>query len=114
MAELDQCVSDQHIEGFSRSHGRKWKFLPPYLEMETIIVHDIYCNQRLQSEEERRYEFFSKWKHMKGSRATYRTLINALRKVECEEDAEHIEMLIAQGSAKVCCSASELGMKAPR
>lgn len=104
--DWNQRVSDQHIEKFSRSHGKKWRSLPPYLELETIAVDDIDRNPRTLTEEEKRHAFFSKWKHVKGSRATYRRLVGALLKIQCREDAENLcEMLktsvAAQRKAKV-------------
>ena len=81
--DLDQCVNDQHIEKFSRSFGGKWRSLPPYLEMETIIVDDIDRKPM----EEKRYEFFKKWKRVKGPHATY-------RKIRREEDAESMSKML--------------------
>ena len=92
--DVSKQVTDLHINEISRSHCKKWKSLPTYLEMEAIVASDI--EKKPIEEEEKRNNFFSKWKEEKGSEATYKALIGALWKMRCREDAESIcKLLIA-------------------
>ena len=92
--DLNKQVTDLHIKEISRSHCKKWKSLPAYLEMEDIVASDI--EKKPIEEEEKRNNFFSKWKEEKGSEATYKVLIGALQAMRCREDAESIcKLLIA-------------------
>lgn len=85
-------VSNTHLEKISESFCRKWRSLPSFLEMETIVVNDI--DHSSNDEGGKRLAFFLKWKHMKGSTATYRKLLSALLEINCKEDAEGVcEML---------------------
>lgn len=86
--ELSRQVSDQHIEKFSRSHGSSWKSIPSHLGLKTIIAEDI--DHSPKSEPEKRHAFFSTWKHVQGSFATYKALINALLVIESRQDAESV------------------------
>lgn len=90
--DCNKKVSDKHLDAISRSHCRKWRSLPAHLEMATIVVDDI--DRELGKEEERRHTFFSKWKHVKGSAATYQRLIAALLEIQCGEDAEGVCKLL--------------------
>ena len=89
---LSERVSDAHLEDIARSCCSGWRSLPSRLEMRKIVVEDI---DRLQvSEEEKRLEFFKRWKREKGSEATYKKLIDALVEINCREDAEEVQHLI--------------------
>lgn len=93
--DVKKVVSDKHIAKFSRFHGKDWKFLPPYLEVVGIVVNDI--DGQPISVEEKRLEFFKRWKNERGCAATYKALINALLCFGCKEDAESLcEMLKEQ------------------
>ena len=70
--DVNKQVTDLHINEISRSHCKKWKSLPAYLEMEGIVAGDI--DKKPIEEDEKRCEFFSKWKEEKGSEATYKVL----------------------------------------
>ena len=90
---LDQQISDEHIKQFSRSHGKKWRSLPPYLNLDTFLIDDFEQEQESSKEDEKRLAFFTKWKHIKDSRATYSALFEALLQIECREDAEHLQAM---------------------
>ena len=92
---LSQQVSDRHIQKFSSSHGSKWKLMPTYLGLATILAEDFDCASK--SKEENRHNFFSTWKQVKGSSATYKALITALLEINCREDAESVCRLVPQG-----------------
>ena len=87
-------VSDTHLEVFSRSGCKKWKSLPPYLKLDTIVAEDIDKSQK--SEREKRHEFLITWKHIEGSNATYRQLITALLKIKSSRDAENLSEILHQ------------------
>ena len=93
--DVSKQVTDLHIDKISHSHCKKWKSLPAYLKMERIIASDI--DTKPIEEEEKRKNFFFKWQDEKGSKATYKVLIEALLEMKCKEDAESVcKLLIAQ------------------
>ena len=87
-------VSDCHIEKISDSFCEKWRSLPPYLEMETIVTKDIDRDHSGCDECEKRCSFLKKWKKMKGLKATYKSLIHALLQAKCREEAEGVCKLL--------------------
>ena len=91
---LNQQVSDGHILKFSGSYGSKWKLMPACLNLKSIVAEDI--DRSPKSEEEKRYTFFSTWKQVKGSSATYKDLIIALLEIGCGEDADRVCELVPQ------------------
>ena len=93
---LNQQISDKDIQKFSSSHGSKWKLMPTHLGLKSIVADDI--DHTPKSGEEKRHTFFSKWKQVKGSFATYKALIIALLEVDCGEDAESVCRLVPQNS----------------
>lgn len=86
--DCNRQISDRDIDVLSRSSCTKWRSLPTYLGMPSIIASDIARGPG--SEEEKRSAFFQKWKHTKGSAATYRVLIGALLHIQCRDDAERV------------------------
>ena len=44
-------------------------------------------------ESEKRLDYFTEWKEQKGSAATYKSLIRALLKIGCRDDAEYVYQL---------------------
>lgn len=90
--EGDQ-ISDDHLEKISRSCCEKWKSLPAHLELDTIVASDI--DKKQKDEEEKRHDFFKKWKRTKGSAATYGKLISALEKIDCKDDAEKVHKIMS-------------------
>ena len=88
----NQQVSNIHLQELTCSGCERWKFLPPYLELENIVADDI--DKSHEDPGTKRYKFLLKWKDMKGFQATYRQLINALLKTKCRQDGEKLcEML---------------------
>ena len=96
---LDLQVSDRHLDEISRSSCRQWKSLSTRLGVPRIVVDDIDACQ--VSEEDKRSRFFFKWKDIKGSRATYRSLIEGLLEISCQEDAESICNLLMEDSENI-------------
>ena len=92
--DLNQKVSDHHVEQISNSFCEKWRSLPPYLEMETIVAKDIDRDHQGCNECEKRCSLLKKWKKMKGQKATYKTLVHALLKLKCREEAEGVCRLL--------------------
>ena len=84
-----QQLSDFHV---NKIHCSKWRQLPCHLGMDEIVAEDI--DRDCRSEEERRFKFFSRWKEMRGSDATYGSLISALLAIECRKDAESVCKLL--------------------
>ena len=87
-ADTSQQASDSNLELITLSCCEQWKSLPPYLVVETIVATDIDKTQK--DPQEKRHDFFRKWKKIKGSGATYKVLIAALLKIKCVEDAEKV------------------------
>lgn len=87
-----QQISDIDIDEISRSYCGKWRSLPSHLEMATIDADDV--DRGPGNEEEKRRNFLLKWKHTKGSAATYVKLISALHEIRCRNDAEGVSKLI--------------------
>ena len=83
-----QTITDCLLSKISLSHCSKWRMLPSHLGLEKIVANDI--SRDFPNEEERRFQFFSKWKEIQGSDATYEVLIGALLTIDCREDAEGV------------------------
>ena len=105
---LNQQISDRHIQEFSNSHGRMWKDMPTYLGLHRFVAMDIDHIQN--SEHHKTHSFFTTWKQMKGSSATYKALIFALLEVDCLEDAESVCKLVPEDPF---VEASRLGIAVP-
>ena len=85
---LDLQVSDRHLDEIACTSCRQWKSLATRLGVPSIVVDDIDARQ--VSEEEKRRNFFFKWKSIEGSNATYRRLIEGLVEIRSQEDAESV------------------------
>ena len=92
--DVNDQIKDNHVEMISRSYCGKWKRLPSYLNMESVIVDDI--DYLAIDEDEKRLKFLSTWKTTKGSDATYEKLISALLKIERVNDAEGVCRILQQ------------------
>jgi hypothetical protein len=90
--DLDKQISDIHLDKISQSCCRKWKRLPPYLEMESIVGLD--ANLSAGEEEEKRLSFLFKWRDKKGFKASYKRLICALIEIESLNDAGRVCELV--------------------
>ena len=97
-ADLNQQVSDCHIEEISDSFCEKWRSLPPYLEMETIVAKDIDRDHPGEECEKRSF-FLKKWKNMTGLKATYKSLVRALLKAKSREEAEGVCKLLKKSTS---------------
>lgn len=92
----NQQITEKHIGDISCS---KWRLLYAHLEMGRSVVDDI--DRGSKTEEEKRHDFFSCWRNEKGSRATYKVLIEALLKAKCRNDAEYVCKCVQASSRKV-------------
>ena len=92
--EWNKEITSEHLNEISRFYCREWWRLIPQLNLRDITENDI--NDRSGSSEEKRRIFFRKWKHMKGSEATYKQLVSALLKIECKKDSEAVCQLLLQ------------------
>lgn len=90
--DYSRQISDKDIDVISRSFCTKWRSLPSYLGMKKIVVGDI--DRGPGSEDDKRRDFFLKWKHTNGSAATYGALISGLLYIQCKDDAENVCKLI--------------------
>ncbi len=88
-------VSDLHLQDIVRSKAIEWECLPVRLGMEnpTTVVKDI--KDEVQDSPKRRAEFFSRWQKEKGTGASYKSLVNALLRINCKLDAEYVCQLAA-------------------
>lgn len=92
--DISQQISDGHIQDLSLSDCSKWRSLPGYLGLHSSVVDDINRDPIALEEGEKRKKFLEKWKKVKGSDASYKSLICALLKIECRQDAESVLKLI--------------------
>ena len=90
-------VTDKHLDMISRSCCKEWKSLPSYLGLETIVADDI--SRSGGREEEKRHGFLLKWRDIRGSRATYKHLIEALLDMKCVDDAEKVCKLLKDSTS---------------
>ena len=87
-----QRISDKDLDNISIYSCSRWRNLPAFLGLNSILVEDI--NKRTLTEQEKRREFFQVWKATKGSTATYKALIHALLSIGCREDAVCVGRLL--------------------
>ena len=92
--DICQPISDGHIQEISLSNCKKWRSLPAYLELPPSVVDDINRSTIAIEEGEKRSMFLSNWKGQKASDATYKSLISAMLKIRCKEDAEFVMKLL--------------------
>ena len=91
--DMIKKVSDTHMEKISRSYCSQWRSLYSYLEVDQIVVSDV--DRMNSSQREKRCAFFTAWREKMGSDATYRSLVCALLKIGCQEDAECVCKLLS-------------------
>lgn len=99
-------ISARLLEDFSRLHGENWRLLTSQLNLKNIIVKDI--ERDCVREEEKRIEFFKRWKKFAGCGATYKTLILALLEINERSDAESLcqflqHLVLTQHSEYMIC-----------
>ena len=90
---LNHEISDIHVDKISRSSCKMWRHLYPYLELDEIIIGDV--ERDYSAEAERRKGLINRWRAIKGSEATYKTLVYALLKISQLQDAENVCKLLA-------------------
>ena len=93
-----RTIEDIDLESISHSHCKDWRKLPTHLEMSKIVINDIDKSQG--SEEVKRSDFFSRWKDIRGSDATYKQLVIALLEVNCRQDAEDVLKILKESISK--------------
>ena len=86
--ESNREMSNRNLNAISNSCCRRWRDLLAHLELPDILIEDLERNYA--KEEERRYNFFSKWKEREGSGASYKRLVMALLDINCRDDAEKV------------------------
>ena len=91
-------IEDVDLDRISDSHCMHWRKLPTHLGMEKIVTNDIDKSQG--SEEVKRSDFFSRWKDIRGSDATYKQLVIALLEVNCRQDAEDVLKILKESIRK--------------
>lgn len=84
--DCELVVTDEHLEEFSRCYGENWKKVTAYLELKSIVFKDI--DRKNVDEGEKRFTFFTEWKILKSSSATYEKLVSAFLKIGDRDDAE--------------------------
>ena len=92
--KCNKVVSDRHLEKISLSHCGRWRALPSYLGLPSLLVEDIDRSPLKLEEGERRQKFFHEWKQRRGFNATYKSLIVALLETNCRGDAESVCQLL--------------------
>ena len=88
----NRVISDLHLVEISTAHCTKWMFLPPCLGLNNAVKEDI--NRKSVSEREKRHDFLMEWKKQKGPGATYKALIVALQRINCQNEAEYVSQLV--------------------
>ena len=83
--ESNREISNRYLNSISNSCCKRWRDLLAHLELPDILIEDLERNYA--KEEERRYNFFSKWKEREGSGANYKRLAMALLEINCRDDA---------------------------
>ena len=89
--ECNKQITDAHLERLSSKCCGKWRNLTSHLELDSIVKDDI--DRKSVRESEKRLDYFTEWKEQKGSAATYKSLIRALLKIDCRDDAEYVYQL---------------------
>lgn len=95
--ECNKMVTDHHLAEISRSHCKKWRHLPPFLEMETITAEDV--SRKQIDEADKRREFLFIWRDEKGFGATYDVLMRALQRIGSRLDADRVWKLSQEKSS---------------
>ncbi len=101
---------ESDLEKFSRCRCSDWKSLPPLLGLDRRLV-DTPPPQPSREDDsdyepptirERKEEFFSTWRRLKGSEATYKKLIDALIEIKCWHGAERVCRLLRSSLSAKC------------
>lgn len=95
--DLDKMISDLHLDEIARTRCDYWRSLPSRLGLPDIVAMDI--DEDYSEAFDRRRAFFRQWKQIKGSEATYRSLVRALLGIRKKLDAEYVLRLLRQSVA---------------
>ena len=109
--ECNKQVSDAHLERLSSKCCDEWRNLTSHLEMDSIVKRDI--DRKCVSEREKRLDYFTEWKDQKGSAATYKSLIRALQKIDCRDDAEYVYQLSQSSGSHSTQTTSDVANTSP-
>ena len=99
--DLNQEISDSHLDQFALKHCACWKLLSPHLDLVNMTINDITLNLTLATETDKRVEFFRQWKKVKGFEATYKKLVAALLKIDQKHEAGIVCKLLKQSCQSV-------------
>ena len=94
--DLDQMISDLHLDEIALTRDINRKFLPSRLGLQDVLAKDI--DKDFRTESDKRRELFRQWKQRKGFEATYRVLVKALLDINQRLDAEYVCKLLRQAS----------------
>ena len=86
--DVERQITEVDIDKISHCYCKEWKRLPAYLQMGSIAENDV--SHSAGTEEDKRRDFFARWKSKEGSGATYKVLIKVLLEIECRSDAEGV------------------------
>ena len=91
--DLDKVISDFHLDEIAQTRDIiNWKSLPSLLGLRDNVAKDI--DKDFTKDFDKRREFFQRWKRIKGSEATYRSLVKALLDINQRHEAEHVCKLL--------------------
>ena len=94
--DLNQEISDSHLDQIALKHCACWKLLSPHLDLGNMTINDITRSLTLATETDKRVEFFRQWKKVKGFEATYKKLVAALLKIDQKHEAGIVCKLLKQ------------------
>ena len=94
--DLNQEISDSHLDQIALKHCACWKLLSPHLDLGNMTINDITLSLTLATETDKRVEFFRQWKKVKGFEATYKKLVAALLKIDQKHEAGIVCKLLKQ------------------
>ena len=86
---LEQKCSDEHLKAISLFLD--WRRVAPHLELDETDINDI---ESKKTDSEKRLATLQKWKLKYSYLATYKVLVEALRKVGCADHAERVCQLL--------------------
>ena len=98
---LDSQCDDEHLLKVSATVSFNWKVIGRRL-VGIKNVQDIDREEE-QCEQEKRDEMFEKWKEMKGSKATYRVLIDVFEEVKNPLAAHAVREIVSRNATSGLC-----------
>eukprot|EP00731_Ephydatia_muelleri_P002792 Em0001g2792a len=98
---LDSQCDDEHLLKVSATVSFNWKVIGRRL-VGIKNVQDIDREEE-QCEQEKRDEMFEKWIEMKGSKATYRVLIDVFEEVKNPLAAHAVREIVSRNATSGLC-----------